>query len=114
MVHTKQSHTSMLWSSSSHHVPLFGAIALKIIYPDLPYVESLDSAHLELLRVRRERLSKQFFVNMCKSDSKLNYLLEKRNPSTHNTRNPPTYHCPIPKNERYKGSFVIHSLLDLM
>ena len=88
--------------------------ALKIIYPDLPYVESLDSAHLELLRVRRERLSKQFFVNMCKSDSKLNYLLEKRNPSTHNTRNPPTYHCPIPKNERYKGSFVIHNLLDLM
>ena len=85
-----------------------------LYYPDLPYIESLDSAHLELLRVRRERLSKQFFVTMCKSDSKLNYLLEKRNPSTHNTRIPPTYHYPIPKNERYKCNFVIPNLLDLM
>ena len=59
--------------------------ALKIIYQDLPYIESLESAHLELLRVRRDRLSKQFFVTMCKSDSKLNYLLEKRNPFTQGT-----------------------------
>ena len=28
------------------------------------------------------------------------YLLEKRNP-TDDTRNPPTYHCPIPRTERY-------------
>ena len=50
--------------------------ALKII----PYIESLKSAHLELLRVRRERLSKQFFRNMCKSDSK---LLVRRKKSFH-------------------------------
>ena len=59
--------------------------ALKIIYRDLPYIESLESVHLELLAFRRERLSKQFFVNMCESDSKLNYFLEKRNSSTQGT-----------------------------
>ena len=37
------------------------------------------SAHLELLGVQRERLSKQFFRNMCKPDSKY-YLLEKKIP----------------------------------
>ena len=87
--------------------------AIRSIYPDSRYIDALESAHMELLSVRRERLSKQFFRNMCKPDSKLNYLLEKRNP-THDTRNPPKYHCPIPKTERYKGSFVVHNLLQLM
>ena len=100
-----------LTSGESHLLEQTQKRALKISYPDLPYIESLESAYFELLRVRRERLSKQFFRNTCKSDCKLNYLLEKRNLSTHNTRNPPTYHCPIPRNERYKGSFVIHNLL---
>ena len=88
--------------------------ALKNIYPDLPYIESIESAHLKLLRVRHEKLNKQFFRSMCKPDSKLNYLLEKRNPSTHNTRNPQTQLCPIPKHKCYKGSFVINNLLELM
>ena len=50
---------------------------------------------------------------MCKPESKLNYLLEKEI-LTHDTRNPPTYHCPIPRTERDKGSFVIHNLLQLI
>ena len=74
---------------------------------------SIESAHMELLSVRCEMLSKHLFRDMCKPDSKLNYLLEKRNP-THDTRNPPKYHCPIPKTERYKRSFVAHNLLQLM
>ena len=78
------------------------------------YIESLESAHLELLRVRQEKLSKQFFRSMCKPDSKLNCWLEKRIPSTHNTRNSLTYLCPIPKHKCYKGSFVINNLLELM
>ena len=50
---------------------------------------------------------------MCKPESKLNNQLEKRN-ITHDTRNQPTYHCPIPRTERDKGSFVIHNLLQLI
>ena len=86
--------------------------AIRSIYPDSRYIDALESAHMELLSVRRERLNKYFFRNMCKPDSKLNYLLKKRNP-THDTRNPPKYHCPIPKTDRYKGSFV-HNLPQLM
>ena len=50
---------------------------------------------------------------MCKPESKLNNQLEKRN-ITHDTRNQPTYPCPIPRTERDKGSFVIHNLLQLI
>ena len=80
--------------------------AIRIMYPDSRYIDVLESAHMELLSVRHENLSKYFFRNMCKPDSKLNYLLEKRNL--------PKYHCPIPETERYKGSFVVHNLLQLM
>ena len=61
------------------------------------FIESLESAHLELLRVRHEKLNKQFFRSMCKPDSKLNCWLEKRNPFTNNTRNPQTHLCPKPQ-----------------
>ena len=87
--------------------------AIRIIYLDSRYIDALESAHMQLLSVRRERLIKQFFRNICKPDSNRNYLLEKRNP-THDTRNPPKYHCPMPKTERYKGSFMVHNLLQLM
>ena len=70
-----------------------------MIYPDQRYIESLESVHFELLGVRRKTLSKHFLKNICKPDSKPNYLLEK-NLSTHNTRNPPICHCPIPRTER--------------
>ena len=35
--------------------------AIRSIYPDSRYIDALESAHMELLSVRRERLSKQFF-----------------------------------------------------
>ena len=51
-----------LTSGESHLLEQTQKRALNISYPDLPYIESLESAHLELLRVRRERLSKLTFL----------------------------------------------------
>lgn len=87
--------------------------ALKTIYYGLSYEAALQISHLDHLSARRERLSKKFFTTICDSDSKLNYLLKKRPPTNHDIRNPQLYHCPIPKTERYKGSFVIHHLLNM-
>ena len=35
--------------------------AIRIIYPDSRYIDALESAHMQLLSVRRERLIKHFF-----------------------------------------------------
>ena len=40
-------------------------------------IESLKSPHLELLHVPCERLSKQFFGNVCKPDKNLTICLKK-------------------------------------
>ena len=38
--------------------------ALKIIYSDIPYEASIQKAQIEFLKTRRERLSKQFFLQI--------------------------------------------------
>ncbi len=100
-----------LTGSESQSVEQIQRRALKIICPNISYEEALHIADLELLSSRRSSLCKQFFNEICDPTCKLNYLLTKRAPSQHNTRNPHMYQCPIPKTERYKGSFIIHNLL---
>ena len=39
--------------------------ALKIIYSDMPYEACIQKAQIEFLKTRRERLSKQFFLQIC-------------------------------------------------
>ncbi len=86
--------------------------ALRVVYPDYTYEHALAVSELERLSSRRDHLCNQFFSNMCLPNSKLNYLLHPRDPSGHDTRFPERYYCPFPKTERYKGSFVIHHLLN--
>ena len=85
--------------------------ALKIIYSDIPYEACIQKAQIEFLKTRRERLSKQFFFQICQPNHRLHYLLNKRDSIMYNLRNASKYHCPIPKTERYKGSFIVHNLL---
>ena len=66
---------------------------------------------IEFLKTRRERLSKQFFLQICQHNHRLHYLLNTRDSIMYNLRNASKYHCPIPKTERYKGSFIVHNLL---
>ena len=85
--------------------------ALKIIYSDIPYEACIQKALIEFLKTRRERLSKHFFFQICQPNHRLHYLLNKRDSIMYNLRNASKYHCPIPKTERYKGSFIVHNLL---
>lgn len=86
--------------------------ALKIILPNTSYDSALQITQLQLLSTRRDTISKQFFNKIRHPDCKLNYLLQKRDTSAHDIRNPTEYHCPIPHNERFKRSFIIHQLLN--
>ena len=54
---------------------------------------------------------KQFLLQTCQPNHILHYLLNKRDSIMYNLRNASKYHCPIPKTERYKGSFIVHNLL---
>ena len=85
--------------------------ALKIIYSDIPYDACIQEAKIELLKVCRARLSKDFFSQICQPNHKLHYLLNRRDAIMYNLRNVSEYHCPIPKTERHKGSFIVHNLL---
>ena len=90
--------------------------ALKIIYFDIPYEACIQEAQIhfaqiELLKSRRARLSKDFFLQICQPNHKLYYLLNRRDSIIYNLRNVSQCHCPNPKTERYKGSFIVHNLL---
>ena len=85
--------------------------ALKIIYSDIPYEACIQEAQIELLTVRRARLSKNFFSQTCQPNHKLHYLLNRRDAIMYNLRNVSEYHCPVPKTECYKGSFIVYNLL---
>ena len=85
--------------------------ALKIIYSDIPYEACIQEAQIKLLKARRVRLSKDLFSQICQPKHKLHYLLNRRDSVMYNLRNVSEYHCPIPKTERYKGSFIVHNLL---
>ena len=54
---------------------------------------------IEFLKTRRERLSKQFFVQICQPNHRLHYLLNKHDFIMYYLRNASKYHCPIPKTE---------------
>ena len=58
--------------------------ALKIIYSDIPYEACIREAQIELLKARRARLSKDFFLQICQPNHKLHYLLNRRDSIMYN------------------------------
>ena len=82
--------------------------ALKIIYSDIPYYEAcIQKTQIEFIKTRRERLSKQFFLQICQPNHRLHYLLNKRDFIIYNLRYASKYHCSIPITERYKISVLL-------
>ena len=49
-----------------------------MIYSDIPYEACIQKAQIEILKTRRERLIKQFFLQICQPNHRLHYLLNKR------------------------------------
>ena len=53
----------------------------------------MNKAEIEVLKARRERLSKQFFLQICQPNHRLlHYLLNKRDSIMYNLRNALKYH----------------------
>ena len=61
--------------------------ALKIIFPDLSYRESLAASGLPTLCDRRESLCRQFFQAMLRSGHRLHHLLLERRHMSYRLRN---------------------------
>ena len=107
--------TSLLHKKNGLYASILEKIqkrVLKIINSDIPYKAYIQRVQIEFLKTRREQLSKQFFLlQICQPNHRLHYLLNKRDSIMYNLRKALKYHCPIPKTERYKGSFIVHNLL---
>ena len=62
--------------------------ALRIIYPQMSYKDSITQFDLKTLYVRRELLCESFYKNATRPDSKLFNLLPEPAPSHYNLRKP--------------------------
>ena len=82
--------------------------AMSILFPGINYHEALKIAKLPTLSIRRDLLCKTYFMQVSKPESKLNYLLEKRNEQKF--RHNQIYKIEFPRTERYTKSFIMHSL----
>ena len=71
---------------------------MSILCPRINYHEALKIAKLPTLSIRKDLLCKTFFmqVHVSKPESKLNYLLEKRNEHSYDLRHNQIYKIEIP------------------
>ena len=86
--------------------------AMSVIFPGLKYHDALKTSKLPTLSTRRDLLCKAFFIQMSNPKHKLNYLLEKRHEHPYELRHNQKFKIEIPHTERYKNSFVMHSLVN--
>ena len=75
--------------------------AMSILFLGINYPEALKIAKLPSLSIRRDLLCKTFFMQVSKPESKLNYLIEKRNEHSYDLRHNQIYKIEIPRTERY-------------
>ena len=84
--------------------------ALRIIYPQMSYKDSVTQFGLPTLYDRRELLCESFYKNATRPDSKLFNLLPELAPSHYNLRKPrrlPLFKC---RTKRLKNSFIPSSV----
>ena len=88
--------------------------AMSVIFPGLNYHGALKTSKLPTLSTstRRDLLCKEFFMQISKPEHKLNYLLEKIHEHYYKLRHNQKYKIAIPHTERYKNSFIMHSLVN--
>ena len=75
---------------------------MSIIFTGINYHEALKISKLPTLSIRRDLLCKTFFMQVSKSEHKLNYLIEKRNEYPYDLRHNQMYKIDVPRTERYK------------
>ena len=84
--------------------------ALRIIYPQMSYKDSITQFNLPTLYDRPELLCESFYKNATRPDSKLFNLLPEPTPSHYNLRKPsrlPLFKC---RTKRFKNSFIPSSV----
>ena len=86
--------------------------AMSVIFLGLKYHDALKTSKLPTLSTRSDLLCKAFFIQMSNPEHKLNYLLEKRHEHPYELRHNQKFKIEIPHTERYKNSFVMHSLVN--
>ena len=106
-----------VWSTSlpeylSYRIEQVQKRALRIIHPYTDYTNALDICSLETLKDRREVLCKNFFKKIENPCDKIHKILPPLRQNNYNVRNPKKY-CDIKiRTERYKKSFIPHSILN--
>lgn len=80
--------------------------ALKIIYPDQEYHQSLEQCKLTTLKERRDQLCVKFFEKMKDPSHKLHNLVPEEKVYKHNLRSKNNYHRTYLKTNRANGSLV--------
>ena len=89
--------------------------ALRIICPDLSYSEAIEELDMETLKTRRKGLCTKVFKSIVNDKHhKIHHLLPTKHSNTYNLRNPNFFNIPRCNTNRFKNTYIISSLLDLV
>ena len=89
--------------------------ALRIICPDLSYAEAIEELDVETLKTRRKGLCTKVFKSMVNDKHhKIHHLLPTKHSNTYNLRNPNFFNIPRCNTNRFKNTYIISSLLELV
>ena len=84
--------------------------AMRIIFPNLDYIDALKVSGLPTLKERRTLLCRTLFENMQNSEHRLNHLLPVARNNDYNLRRILKYELPKCSTNRYKNTFVPYCL----
>ena len=89
--------------------------ALRIICPDLSYSEAIEELDMETLKTRRKGLCTKVFKSIGNDKHhKIHHLLPTKHSNTYNLRNPNFFNIPRCNTNRFKNTYIILSLLELV
>jgi hypothetical protein len=89
--------------------------ALRIICPDLSYSEAIEELDMETLKTRRKGLCTKVFKSIVNDKHhKIHHLLPTKRSNTYNLRNPNFFNIPRCNTNRFKNTYIISSLLELV
>ena len=85
---------------------------MSVRFPGLNYHSAIKTSKFHTLSTRRDILCKAIFMQVSKPEHKLNYLQEKKYEHPYELRHNQKFKIEIPHTERYKNSFIMHSLVN--
>ena len=102
-------HTS-LTKTQSDRLESIQKRALRTLYPEQSYSQSLECLGIQTLHQRREELSRAFFTDLMSPAHKLNYLLPKARAVRHSLRHQTQYPRLACKHNRYQNTLIPYGL----